>query len=329
MKKEINLPLHVFYILCLALFTFLVCLSFFLFSFDTLLSYFNYPLIGSFVISSIFPASFSSALACILPPLFLIGTVRHYEFKERFIRMFEVQSFFFIMLLIIFSGFMYYNVQLDDNVKAIMNVHYFSVFTRLLMSVYFYLSIRMCIMSQDMPFPSDFEHSYSNIGSNSNGLQNEICADFTFTDKDNQPLKQAEFAGNDPLKSKQIRKDAWKKHEEKLPQIVKSSITSVQLLGFLLVALILFPVSDLPFPKFGVSYSFLSVFSLYFYLLYQMRIRPYAVWRLPYICLNLYILIAYGFNEVFLWQFILLVFFICQCFVFYVLYRKSQNWFLQ
>lgn len=354
-----SLPLHGFYILCLVLFTFLVCLVFFLFSFDTLLSYFNYPLVESFLVSSIFPLSFGSTLACILPPLFLIGAVRRYGLKERFIRMFEVQSLFFLLLLMIFSGFMYYSVQLDDNVVAIMNIHYFSTFSRILMCIYFYLSIKVCITSQNIYSPLDFEDDSLDSKNNSNELQYELQGDFTFHDDDkfhalenekwseqgqknhaykedtNTQSKQTEFINDAQSKrklrqnAKSLRNKAWEKHQEKLPQIVKSSLGFAQLLGFGLVALALFPVSELPFPAFSLSYSFLPVFFLYFYLLYQMRIRPYAVWRLPYICLNLYILINYGLGEIPLWQFIISIFFICQCFVFFVFYKKSKNWFLQ
>jgi len=320
LKKEINLPLHILYILCLTIFTFSICLAFFLFSFDTLLRYFNYPLVDTFTLSPFFPAFCGSTLACILPPLFLIGMMRSYEFQERFMRMVEVQSFFFVFLVIIFSVFMYYTVQLEDNMRAIMNVHYFSAISRICMCFYFYLSIKVCIRAQDMPlFLQDRLSPLCSVG-DGDGLTIDKLAK-------NKIEETAQQVENKKSLSIQ-RQEIWKKYQGEIPHVLNRTINFAQLMGFLLVSLTFFPLQGMPHATFVLSYSFLSVFFLYFYLLYQMKKRPYAVWRIAYVCLNLYVIIFYGLNESIFWQIILLLFFLCQCFVFYSIFWKNKTWFI-
>ena len=323
MKKEITLPLHVLYVSILTAFTLLVCLGFFLFSFDTLLAYFNYPLVSQFNLSPFYNIFCGSTLSCVLPPLFLIGAVQRYGFWERFIRMLEVQSFFFLLLIIVFSFFMYYNSQLEDSMRAILNIHYFSAYTRLSMWLYMYFSIKVCIAAQEMPLPpkviayyNDLDAEYSEQAGQAGQAEQD-----SGTESDSQSQSEQVF-------TTQYLDGLWKKHEEQLPSFLRRALQLAQFVGFLLLILIFLSPQDFAVPNFLRDYSFFSIFFLYFYLLYKMRKSPYALWRPAYVALNLYIFVFYGMNEFDLWQLILCAFFLCQCFVVYALYWKSKNWFV-
>ena len=343
LKKEISLPHHILYVVFLSSFTLSIGLGFFLFSFVPLLSYFNYPLIYDFALSPFFTIFYGSALACLLPPVFLIGTVRKYGFRERLMRMLEVQAFFFVLLVAIFSVFMYYVARLEDNMLAVLNLHYFSAATRILMCLYFYLSIKVSITSQDMPLPFSASSSspafpLSTLADQTPITQNIIqnkyearyeskCGNIPDNNFVNAPTGSIENKLEGKFKNKLI-KIMWEKHQAELPCALNRAFRFAQIIGFVLVGSLFFSIEGVGAPSFAMNYSFMSVFSLYFYLLYKMRERPYALWRPAYVCLSLYISGVYGLSEYGVWQMVFLVFFLCQCYICYIFYSKGRNWFV-
>lgn len=129
--------------LCLAL-----SLALYLFAAYALLDFFEYPLQSSFIESPFLQILLASALACLLPPLFLIDTV--FSFKERIIRIFEIHAFLFLILMAVISIFCYYTLSQEDAMASMLNIYYFGGISRLLLCVYLYISIRLCLASQNM-----------------------------------------------------------------------------------------------------------------------------------------------------------------------------------
>ncbi len=357
LKDKISKPLHILFIVCLVSLTFSICLGLFLFSFETLLLYFQYPLLGEIQASPYLLAFSGTAIACFLPPLFLVGARRSYGFFERLVRMLEVQAFFFFFLVLAVSAFLYYTVRQEDNMVAIMNAHYFSAATRLLMCLYLYLSIEVCLRSQDMPLPygcmepenndmGDFDKSESEQEKDEEWKSEDLGEDFLFHIKTPLSVESVTFAESAELaelaeslnSQKSVgeqgdicenHKEIWRKYQKEMPNSLKSTISFAQVIGFLLLSLGLFPVFNVGLPTFVINYSFIPAFFLYFYLLYMIGKRPYALWRLAYLCLNLYIFMAYVWDESLFWQILLLGFFLFQCFVFYVFYCKNKEYFLE
>lgn len=130
-----------------------------------------------------------------------------------------------------------------------------------------------------------------------------------------------------PLSPHQGVSAVSKKNEETIPLLLSRTLLFSQMSAIILMFLIIFPLEIFGEANLISSYSLISLFFLLFYILYQMRTHPYKVWRLPYILVCSSIFIFYIQHENFIWQAILTSFYLCQCFVFYVLCKKSNNWF--
>lgn len=255
----------------------LLCLSIslplYLISFYALLDFFHYPLYSDFLDSPLITPLVLSSLACILPPLFLIDTC--YSFFERTKRIFEIQSSLFLLLFIILSFFCYYTLQQDDKMASVLYAFYFAGISRLLICLYLYISIRLCLASQNLV----------------------------------------------PLHKLNIE-------HQQMPTILDRSLLVAQISGILLMTSAFFPLPFLDHAEFLTSFIIFALFFLFFYIIFQLRIRPYKIWRIPYILVNTTFFIYFAFYETLAWQILLAVFYLYQCFVFYCLYKKSEKWFL-
>lgn len=100
-----------------------------------------------------------------------------------------------------------------------------------------------------------------------------------------------------------------------------------QISGIILLILMVFPLQIFGAINILTSFSLVSIFFLFFYLLHQMQARPYKIWRLPYMLVCTTIFFLYVQHENILWQVLLTCFYLYQCVFFYFLYKRDEHWF--
>ncbi len=140
-----------------ALFTLLLIFPIYIFSAFSVLIFLKFPFLNGFGFGPFLLPFTSISLAFILPPLFMIGFYGH-SFKEKFYLMFQIQAFFYLIFVVLLTFFIFYVVNIDNLFETLSYSYYFSSINRILVCLFFYISINVCLAIQNLPLPIYFKN---------------------------------------------------------------------------------------------------------------------------------------------------------------------------